>query len=84
MAGDLQVAEQEARRTLAEWERAKQEADAVRGQFVFTGPVDASGRIGSPERVLDTAGMAEIQQAEAKVREKWEAHQQTIMTWREL
>ena len=72
----------EVRRTLDAWEVARREAEAVRRQFVASGPLDASGRIPMPPRVLDVEGMRELAAAEEKEKAAWDAHQQAIGGWR--
>jgi len=72
----------EVRRTLSEWDAARQEADRVRGQFVASGPVQRGSRIQWPERILNEQGVKDIHAAEAVEQEKWNAHQEAITAWR--
>lgn len=77
-------AEREVVMALIAWEQVREEVQRVTDQFVASGPIGVSGEIPLPPRVLDAEGMAEIQQAEAKVQEMFEAHQQAIAKWRSL
>lgn len=73
--------EDKLRRTRNEWEEAHRESERVRRQFMAEG----SGPVRMPERILDTGGigMKEIQEADRKVEEAWEAHQEAIKEWKE-
>lgn len=79
---EKEAAERGVARALLVWEQAQEAFEKVTNQFVASGLLGAGGEIPLPPRVLDVQGIAEIQQAEAIVEEKLEAHQQAIANWR--
>lgn len=72
------AAEEELKKKRRELEDAKKEAARVRAKLVASETVDASGcrRLFSQDE--------ELQQAEAKVREKWEAHQKAFKAFNDV
>lgn len=72
------------RRSLSEWDRARQDAYRVREQFAATGGQDEQGSFQNPARVLDAQGLADIQAADDVAEKKWNLHQTALEEWRAL
>ena len=74
----------EAKKTLTEWEEARQKTQEILRQFMVSGSLGPGGKIPMPERILDSQGRLEIEDAERIEKEKWEAHQEAIAKLRRL
>ena len=75
------------RQTFLEWKRVRQDPSKIHGQYLASGlgHVGLSTALRWPEKVLDSGGngMKEIEQAELREQQNWEAHLAAIDTWRE-
>ena len=73
--------EPKVKEALDAWDRARDEEDQIRGQYVASGPVDATGRLRWPEKIFDEAGIKAVQDAERRTEEAWDAYQKVSDEW---
>lgn len=80
------ISELEARvmHTLEEWEKACEETNRIRRQYVASGPVEREGRIQFPAKLFDTKAVKEIRIAQERKQQAWDAHQQALDAWRKV
>ena len=75
-------AEDLVRRAFKEWEEARGAEDKLRDQFVTVGTLSPGERIRRPPRVFDVVGVQELQEAERRTHEKWDAYQDAVGRWK--